>query len=272
MRIAVVAPGTPIADDVKDRVEALGTARYPGVEIAFHPQCFLRHGHFAGEDSVRAAALVEVANDRQVDAVWVARGGYGACRIAEDVVARLEPQARDKAYLGYSDAGYLLAGLHRAGFGNLAHGPMAADIRREGGETAVLRALSWLVDRSEDALEANVGSGPAIAFNLTVLSQLLGTPLEPDLAGQVLMLEDVSEYTYRTDRTLFHVTGNASVRRAAGIRFGRCSDVPMNDPDFGADADELVRYWCRRSGIPFLGGADIGHDAGNKVVPFGRRA
>ena len=25
-----------------------------------------------------------------------------------------------------------------------------------------------------------------------------------------------------------------------------------------------------RAGIPFLGLADIGHDAGNKVVPFGR--
>jgi muramoyltetrapeptide carboxypeptidase len=269
MRIAVVAPGTPITQDVKERVEALGATRYPGVEIAFHPQCFLRHGHFAGEDRARADALVEVANDPSVDAVWVARGGYGACRIAEEVIARLEPQARDKAYLGFSDVGYLLAGLYRAGFQRLAHGPMAADVRREGGDAAVLRALSWLVEREPASLEANVGGVPVLAFNLTVLSQLLGTSLEPDFAGHVLMLEDVAEYTYRTDRALFHVTGNAAVRQAAGIRFGRCSDVPVNDPDFGADADELVRYWCKRSGIPFLGGADIGHDSENKVVPFG---
>jgi muramoyltetrapeptide carboxypeptidase len=32
-----------------------------------------------------------------------------------------------------------------------------------------------------------------------------------------------------------------------------------------------VRYWCHRSGIPFLGEADIGHDGDNKVVPFGSR-
>ncbi len=271
MRIAVVAPSTPIDDDVRERVEELAAARYPGVEIVFHPQCFLRHGHFAGDDGARSAALVETANDPQIDAIWVARGGYGACRIAEQVIARLEPRAKDKAYLGYSDVGYLLAGFHRAGFSQLAHGPMAADIRRPNGEAAVLRALSWLVERSDEAVEANVGSGPAMAFNLTVLSQLLGTALEPDFAGHVLMLEDVSEYTYRTDRALFHVTGNAAVRRVAGIRFGRCSDVPDNDPDFGASADELVRYWCARAGIPFLGSADIGHDAGNKVVPFGPR-
>ena len=32
----------------------------------------------------------------------------------------------------------------------------------------------------------------------------------------------------------------------------------------------LARDWCERSGIPWLGRADIGHDVHNKVVPFGR--
>jgi hypothetical protein len=31
----------------------------------------------------------------------------------------------------------------------------------------------------------------------------------------------------------------------------------------------LERYWCQRSGIPWLGRADIGHDADNKIVTFG---
>ena len=70
---------------------------------------------------------------------------------------------------------------------------------------------------------------------------------------------------------MFHLTGQASIRRVAGIRLGRVSDVTVNDPDFGQTAEEIVRYWCVRSGIPYLGGADIGHDRDNKVVPFGRR-
>jgi muramoyltetrapeptide carboxypeptidase len=45
--------------------------------------------------------------------------------------------------------------------------------------------------------------------------------------------------------------------------------VPDNDPDFGASEEEVFLYWCARAGIPYLGRADIGHDAGNKVVPFG---
>ncbi len=35
--------------------------------------------------------------------------------------------------------------------------------------------------------------------------------------------------------------------------------------------EAVARYWCARSGIPYLGRADIGHDVDNKVVPFGPR-
>jgi len=271
LRIGVVAPSAPIDLAVAERVTALATALFPDVELHVHPQCFLTHNHFAGEDGARAAAFIEVANDPELDAVWFARGGYGSCRIAEQVLARLGPAARDKTYLGYSDAGFLLAGLYARGF-EVAHGPMAADAMRDEGEETIGRALGWLVDRSAGGLEPSVGSAPTAAFNITVFSQLLGTQLEPDLTNHVLMLEDVSEHTYRTDRSMFHITSTPSVRRVAGIRIGRCSLVPDNDPNFGETEEEVVRHWCARSGIPYLGAADIGHDAQNKVVPFGNAA
>jgi muramoyltetrapeptide carboxypeptidase len=270
MRIGIVAPSTPILAETAERVTAVAAETCPDAELVFHPQCFLSHRHFAGEDRVRAEAFVEVANDPGFEALWFARGGYGSCRIAEAVLARLGPAARKKAYLGYSDAGYMLAGLYRAGFPHLAHGPMPNDLRRDGGEAAVARALAWLSRGDPAALEPSLGAAPAAAFNVTVFSQLLGTALEPDLGGHVLMLEDVSEHMYRTDRSLFHITGNAGVRRIAGIRLGRCSEVPANDPDFGAGEEEVFRYWCERSRIAYLGRADIGHDSGNKVVPFGK--
>jgi muramoyltetrapeptide carboxypeptidase len=65
------------------------------------------------------------------------------------------------------------------------------------------------------------------------------------------------------------VTSQPAIRRVAGIRLGRVSDVPPNEPDFGMTAEAVARFWCERSGIAFLGAADIGHDAANKVVPFG---
>ena len=271
-KIGIVCASSRFAKARADQIDEWMARRHPGREVAvvFHPACFLKHGHFAGDDRARADAFVEFANDPRLDAIWFARGGYGSCRIAESVIPRLDAVARKKRYMGYSDAGSLLAGLYKAGFEHLAHGPMASDsVRRD--ETAD-GALSWLTTGRTDWIEPSLATDlrPAVAFNLTILNELTGTPLEPDMSGHVLMLEEVSEAAYRIDRMMFHLTSQASIRRVAGIRLGRVSDVTPNDPDFGQTPEEIVRYWCLRSGIPFLGSADIGHDGANKVVPFGR--
>ncbi len=193
MRIGIVAPSTPIEPALAAAVAAVAERERPEAELVFHPQCFLSDGHFAGPDAVRAAALIDVANDPAIDAIWFARGGYGACRIAEEVLDALTPAAGDKAWLGYSDAGFLLAGLYRRGIGRLAHGPMPADLKRDGGEAAVARALGWLCAQDDAALELSIAGGAAhAAFNMVVLSHLLGTELEPDLTDHVLMLEEVA--------------------------------------------------------------------------------
>jgi muramoyltetrapeptide carboxypeptidase len=84
----------------------------------------------------------------------------------------------------------------------------------------------------------------------------------------VLLLEEVAEPTYRIDRMLGQLFQHAGVRRLAGVRMGRFSQVQPNDPDFGRGERDIMEEWCRRAGVPFLGTADIGHDADNKVVPF----
>jgi muramoyltetrapeptide carboxypeptidase len=267
MRIAVVGPSNMVPLDVPGRVQALAEERY-GVnapDIVFHPQCFMSEGHFAGPDKAREDALVEVANDPLVDAVWFGRGGYGANRIAERAIARMGGAARGKVFLGYSDAGFILAGLLASGVGRPVHGPMPADINRSGGEAAVLRSIDWLM---ADHANRAVSGQKYAAFNLIVFSQLLGTSLQPDLTDRVLMLEEVDEPMYAIDRSLFHVTGNARVRKCAGLMLGRCTPVTPNVPDFGMDEETVARHWCSVSGIPYLGRADIGHDADNQVVAF----
>ncbi len=270
MRIAVVAPARPITADDADAVTALARLSHPGVELWFDPQCFAVHGHFAGDDAARLAALVAAANRADIDAIWLARGGYGNCRIAGDAVAAMGPAARRKSWLGYSDAGYLLAALYRDGADHVAHGPMVADHRRDGGAAAVGRALDWLVARDPAAVEGGLMPGQRVAaFNLVTLAMLMGTPLEPDLAGHVVLVEEVGEHLYAVDRALFHVTAALAARGAAGLRLGRVSEVPGNDVDFGITPAAMARHWCGRHGLAWLGAADIGHDGANRVVPFG---
>ena len=274
-KIGIVAASSRFSRESADRLTGFMAERYPAGEVAavFHEASFLTHGHFAGDDAARARAFTDFANDPRIDAVWFARGGYGSCRIAETVVGALKPEARKKRYLGYSDAGSILAALYKAGFSHLAHGPMASDVNRRTGPETVQRSIDWLVKGKTRGAEPSLAADPrpAVAFNLTIIDQLVGTAIEPDLSGHVLMLEEVSEAAYRIDRMMFHLTGQASIRKVAGIRLGRVSDITPNDPDFGMTPEEIVRYWCARSGIPYLGAADIGHDGDNKVVPFGPR-
>lgn len=265
-RIAMCAPSAPFTHADAAEVMALTKAEFPDVSLHFHPQCFQSDGHFAGPDELRLAALIECANDPGFDVVWFARGGYGSNRIAEEAVQQMGKAAKDKKFLGYSDGGYLLAALYRAGIGQPVHAPMPADIRRDNGAVAVRRALRYVTgDRS--CLEPSLDQHPTVAFNLMTLAMLCGTPLMPGLAGHVVMIEEVSEHLYAIDRLMFHVTSHLG--GIAGLRLGRVSDVPENDRAFGSSAEEIARYWCTRHDIRFLGDADIGHDSANKIVPFG---
>lgn len=270
--IALVCPGAGIGKDIAKKVDEIAAlACGSRARLHFHQQCFFSAGHFAGPDEARSQALLEVANDPKFDAVWFAKGGYGAGRLDPALFGRLNDAARRKIYLGYSDAGVLLARLYKDGVGACFHGPMASDVARAGGEAAIIRALRFLVDGDEETFEPTAREdAPTVAFNITILAHLAGTEWMPDLTGHIVLLEDVSEYLYRIDRAFFSIAADKGFRAAKGVRLGRVSDIPKNDRPFGADEEAIARDWCARAGVPYLGRADIGHDAENKIVPFGR--
>ncbi len=269
--ISLVCPGGPITQKLADEVSAIASTCFGAqVELHFHRQCFATAGHFAGPDAERSAAFLEVANDPNYDVVWFARGGYGACRLDDAIFSALNETARQKTYLGYSDAGMILARLYKDKIGKPVHGPMPSDLPREGGAAAIERALGYLVKGDATTLEPTASDGKKLAaFNITVLAHMIGTGWAPDLSDHIVMLEDIGEYLYRIDRSLFTVMSSPKIKNAAGVMLGRISDAPENDRPFGQTDEEIAQYWCGRAGIPYLGRADIGHDSANKIVPFG---
>jgi muramoyltetrapeptide carboxypeptidase len=269
MRIGVLAPARPIDPARVAEASAFAAIAFPSVELVVDPQCYASDGHFAGSDAVRAAAFVAMANDPAIDAIWFGRGGYGSNRILHTVLPQLNAAARGKTYLGYSDIGFLLGALYAARIGRPVHGPMVTDIVRQGGDTTVARALGWLTARDRRGLESSLDGRPAAAFNLAILTALTGTPWLPDLADHVLMIEEVSEPLYRIDRMLFQLAHATQLRGVAGVRLGRINDIQPNEPPFGDTPQQMIERWCGEMGVAYLGPADIGHDAGNKVVPFG---
>jgi muramoyltetrapeptide carboxypeptidase len=269
-RIGICAPCAPLFRVDADAVTALAAAEFPTLELVFHPQCFEVTGHFAGSDAVRADAFVDMANDDSLDALWCARGGYGSGRIIGAALPRLTDAARRKTYMGYSDFGFILGSLYRAGFLHLAHGSMVADIKREGGDAAVRRSLAWLAGADLASLAPEIDADtPTVAFNLTILSMIIGTDMLPDLRGHILCVEEVCEYDYATDRVLSHVGAALKNAGLAGLRLGEVTDVPANDRPFGETPEDMARRVCAANGIPYLGRASIGHTPRNHVVPFG---
>ncbi|WP_417621981.1 LD-carboxypeptidase [Parasphingorhabdus sp.] len=269
-RIGICAPSTPFTRENADRVIALAAETHPQAELIFVEQCFFEQGHFAGSDEQRTDSFVALANDPSIDAIWFARGGYGAARIAESAISRLHSHASRKTYLGYSDAGNLLAALYRAGIGKVAHGPMPADISRPGGNIAVRRAMDWMVKKQPETLESGLITGiKHVAFNLMTLAMMTGTNLMPDLRDHILIVEEISEYLYAFDRAMFHLCSNLADHGLSGIKLGNVSDIPENDRPFGEDPEAITQRWSQANAIAYLGRAEIGHDVQNKIVPFG---
>lgn len=258
------------------RLAAFMALTYPDHDIVFHPQCYLEEGHFAGSDAVRAAAFLEFANDSAFDAIWFARGGYGSNRILDSVMPQLGAAARHKTYIGFSDMGFLLGALYARRIGRQAHGAMASSLgRNDKGESAGW-VLGWLIDGDRRGLEPSIAADgrPTAAFNLAILTSLIGTQWLPDLTDHVLMIEEVDEPLYRIDRMLFQMAHATQLKGIAGVRLGAVTAITDNGEkagtySFGETIDQMIVRWCRDMKVPYLGRAEIGHIEQNRVVPFG---
>jgi muramoyltetrapeptide carboxypeptidase len=172
--------------------------------------------------------------------------------------------------MGFSDMGFLLGALYARRIGSPVHASMASAMGKNDTGEAPGWALAWLIDRDKRALEPTLLDGkPAAAFNLSILTAIIGTPWMPDLTDHVLMIEEVGEPMYRVDRMLFTMAHATQLKGVAGVRLGAISDVVNNDVDFGETGEFMMHRWCKEMGVPYLGRCEIGHVELNRVVPFG---
>lgn len=235
-----------------------------------------RHGLFAGSDAERLAAFHRLAADRDLGAIFFARGGWGALRLLPaldwDLLA-----ARPRAYVGYSDVTpFLLAVVRRLGLAAF-HGPMVAtDLARGlslGESESLLGALAGRFPAAEPVagwLRPAAAQGPLVGGCLSLLTAVLGTPYAADLAGAVLLLEDVAEPAYRVDRMLTHLRLSANLDTIQAMVVGHLS-VPDDAEPAGA-----VPPWAAESlagfSWPAAWGVSSGHGVPNRTLPLGLTA
>ena len=123
MTVGVVAPSSNAFEDddihfALDIVSSLGFRPKPGRHL------FKRYGYLAGTDAQRAADLNAMFVDDEVDAIFCARGGYGAMRILP-MLDYTAIAANPKVLLGYSDITALISAIDRHAGLVTFHGPIA---------------------------------------------------------------------------------------------------------------------------------------------------
>lgn len=234
-----------------------------------------REGYLAGGDEERLAAFHQLAADPSLAAIVFARGGYGVLRILDRIDWALLAE-RPRAYVGFSDlTPFLLEVVRRLGFASF-HGAMAAaDLARGQSleeEASFLNALAGegpLVYPVASYLRAGQAAGPLLGGCLSLLGAVQGTPYAPDLAGAILLVEEVNERLFRLDRLLTQMDLAGALDDLAGVAVGHLDLLA------GEDASRLPALLADRLAQvegPIALGLPCGHRAPNHTYPLGAEA
>lgn len=270
--IAVVAPSGPVPLDPFWRGLAWLRARY---QLRLSPGALARDGYLAGGDKRRSSELAHAMLDPEAKAVAIARGGYGAMRIANALPWEAFLR-RPKWFVGFSDTTVLHAMAWQAGIGSV-HAPNVTGLARV---PLVSTRAAWLAAlerpksqrawRALRVVHAGQAQGPIVGGNLTIVHAMAAAGLLRFPDSAVLALEDVGEAPYRVDRMLTSLTLGGHLTRVSAIVFGGF-EWGMRDEGQVQSVDDVLERCTRPLGIPVMAGAPFGHGAENEAFVLGAR-
>jgi muramoyltetrapeptide carboxypeptidase len=245
-----------------------------GFKVKLGSNAHKRFGYLAGTDQQRANDLNDMFKDKNVDAIWCLKGGWGSARIL-DLIDYETIKKNPKPFIGYSDVTSLLNAInHKTGLITF-HGPNALY-----GDSVYTEKhfLDMLLDQNppvlyphEDAkpktLTPGVARGKILGGNLTVLTSIIGSKYEPNLDGAILFLEDVSEPAYKVDRMLTQLKLTGALDKINGVVFGTCSKCVGSEESF--TVEQVIAMHFEPLKVPVFVGASIGHILHKMTVPVG---
>ncbi len=270
--LRVVAPSGRLRERTKlDR--GIEIWRDRGYRVEVTAEVTDEWGYLAGTDAARRAQLAAAWEDPDCRAILCVRGGYGGMRLLEDW--QWSQVATPKWLIGFSDITALLWSLTQQGIVGI-HGPLLTTLADEPDwsrdrlfELVTGRAIPPL---QGDSWVGNVAIGRLLPCNLTVATHLLGTPFQPNLAGAILAIEDVTEAPYRIDRLLTHWRLTGALSQVAGIAIGRFSHCDPPEGISSFTVEEVLRDRLTDLQIPIVANFPFGHDGCNAALPVGVEA
>ncbi len=282
-KIAIVAPASSAP---KDKL-TLGANRLreAGYEVYIHPQCYKKRGYLAGEDKVRAAALMEVFTDDQYSAVVCARGGFGCHRLLKHLDLDLI-RKHPKVFVGYSDITVLHAAFQKNGFVTF-HGAMPSiDICSRNYHYNLVNFINAVSFNEPIGLLENPDSlgamrkyhdgqaeGVLVGGNISLLDKLIGSKYVPSFKNKIVLLEDTDEEPYRIDGYLGHLFQNTDIESAAGFVIGEWVKVGITHRNkVSLTLAQVFDDYFKTMKVPIITNVACGHGKNVLTIPLGVKA
>lgn len=288
----MVAPASNAYEPEEIQI-AKETMELYGFEVVLGTHIGAQNGYLAGQDAERAADINEMFRRTDIRGIVTFSGGYGCSRLLPlldyDLIRR-----SPKVIVGHSDITSLLLAIHRqtglitfhgssglTGVGDYAmeHFRRAIMAPAPLGEIARPPASPpGTVERNHRLVTIVPGqaTGPLVGGNLTLVTNLLGTPYEPDTRGKIFFLEEVGEEPYRVDRMLTQLWLAGKFQAAAGIALGHFVDCYPKEYQASfpqtISLENVFRDRFEPLQKPTLYNLMFGHVRENAVLPIGAMA
>jgi muramoyltetrapeptide carboxypeptidase len=286
--VGLIAPGGVLDDAIIEtcvrNLESVGFSVRLGRNIR------AARGGYAGSVAQRLDDLHAMFGDRDVQAIWTARGGSGSTALLPYIdyaYVRRHP----KILIGYSDVTALHLALFRQSGLVSFHGPVAWSTFSSYSVEHMLAVLTSpqrkyampLASEHRDkgktqaqfaarTIQRGLAEGRLIGGNLSIVAALAGTPFAADFRRRLLFLEDVGEPPYRIDRMLTQLDQSTGFARAAGILLGIFQKSAPPDRDPSVTLDEVLDEHFAKLRAPAVYGWSFGHVPQQMTLPVGVRA
>ncbi len=116
--IAIVAPAGILQGRQATIQKAQKLTESWGLKVVIGKNVYNQNNHFAGTDDERCQDFQDALDNKNVKAIWAARGGYGSVRIL-DMLDFTEFKKHPKWVIGYSDITAFHNHIHNLGFETL---------------------------------------------------------------------------------------------------------------------------------------------------------
>ena len=274
--IGVISPSYWIADDVLKNTAEIFTSR--NFHLTYGESIKLKEGPFAGPPELRADDLNNMFADPNIDAIFCARGGYGANRVLPLLNYDLIKE-NPKIFIGNSDITAYLTSITQKTEIITFHGPMLVSYKHGFIEynfdqmMKVLTSTKNIVinppaEFDPHILKKGTAKGPLWGGNLSLVMNRLGTDGQINTTGCILFLEDLDEYLYSFERMLVHLQTAGAFNNINGLIIGELIDMKDQEISFGKSTDDIIMEICGTMDIPIVTNFPCGHGKYQATLPI----